>query len=40
MMELTDSPYNPYRAVTWYTSVALGDMRILKNPFWMVEGVG
>ena len=33
MMGLTESHYNACRAVTWYKSVALGDMQSLKNNF-------
>ena len=32
-MGLIESPYNVGRAVTWYKSVALGDMHSIKNPF-------
>ena len=33
MMVLTDSHYNACWVVMWYKSVALGDMRILNNPY-------
>ena len=31
MMGLTDSPYHGCQAVTWYKSLALGDVQNLKN---------